>query len=62
MVYGIKVNIKHLPGSCTSNVLERLFGLFCGVLKRRLKISLLALLCLSVCAFFIYGNDSVIAH
>ena len=62
MVHGINVNIKHLPGSCTSNVLESLFGLFCGVIKRSLKISLLALSCLSVCAFIIYVNDSVIAH
>jgi hypothetical protein len=62
MVYGINVNIKRLPGSCTSYVLESLFGLFCGVLKRSLKISLLALSCLCVCAFIIYSNDFVIAH
>ena len=62
MVYGINVNFKHLPGSCISYILESLFGLFCGVLKRSLKIPLLALLCLSVCAFVIYGNDSVITH
>ena len=59
MVYGINVNIKHLPGSCTSYVLESLFGLFCGVLKRSLIISLLVLSCLSMCAFFVYGTDSV---
>lgn len=62
MVYDINVNIKHLPGSCTSYVLESLFGLFCGVLRRSLIISLLSLSCLFVCAFIVYGSDSEITH
>jgi hypothetical protein len=46
----------------TLNIYQVLFGLFCGVLKRSLKISLLALSCLSVRVFIVDGNDSVITH